>query len=86
MTVRKLLDEIDGHELSEWMAYDQVHTSTSWHQTASICHTVASGLFSKPPKYEKFLPQKFRAKGRISANEIRARLGTLRPPADPQGV
>lgn len=59
MSVRRLLEEVDSEELSEWYAYDQRWPiGDSWQQTARICRTImaASGNYKRLPEEEAFIP------------------------------
>lgn len=61
MSVRRLLQEVDSEELSEWYAYDQRWPlEDGWQQTARLCRTImcASGNYKKHdiPDEEAFIP------------------------------
>tara|TARA_Y100000401_G_scaffold38584_1_gene29121 strand:+ start:3467 stop:3724 length:258 start_codon:yes stop_codon:yes gene_type:complete len=59
MTVKRLLQEVDSKEISEWYAYDQRWPLPDhWQQTARICRTVmaSSGNFKSVPREDEFIP------------------------------
>jgi hypothetical protein len=59
MTVKRLLQEVDSKEISEWYAYDQRWPLPDhWQQTARICRTVmaSSGNFKNVPREDEFIP------------------------------
>lgn len=59
MPVRRLLQEVDSEELSEWFAYDQRWPiSDGWQQTARLCRVImsASGNYKKVPDEDVFIP------------------------------
>jgi len=59
MTVKRLLEECDSREISEWYAYDQRWPiSDGWMQTARLCRVVmaASGNYKRVPEEEAFMP------------------------------
>jgi hypothetical protein len=61
MSVRRLLEEVDSQELSEWAAYDALWPLPDpWQQTARLCRIVmcASGNYKKVPDEEVFIPSK----------------------------
>lgn len=66
MTVKRLLEETDSQEISEWYAYDQRWPLPDpWVQTARLCRIVmcASGNY-KPnsiPEESAFIPSVTRA-------------------------
>jgi hypothetical protein len=65
MSVRRLLEEVDSEELSEWYAYDQRWPiGDSWQQTARICRTImaASGNYKRLPEEDAFIPAAKRPK------------------------
>ena len=59
MTVKRLLQEVDSKEISEWYAYDQRWPLPDpWQPTARICRTVmaSSGTFKNVPREDEFIP------------------------------
>ena len=59
MSVKRLLEEVDSRELSEWWAYHRIHPlPDSWKQSARICRTImaASGNYKRIPDEEEFIP------------------------------
>jgi len=58
-SVKELLNTVDGEELSEWAAFDQIYPlPNSWLQTARICRTImaASGNYKRVPDEDVFIP------------------------------
>jgi hypothetical protein len=84
MSVKRLLQEVDSEELSEWFAYDQRWPiSDGWQQTARICRTVmaASGNYKRVPDENVFIPTAVRPEQ--SGDQMISELMKLTQP--PQG-
>ena len=61
MSVRRLLEEVDSRELSEWAAYDAIWPLPDpWVQTARLCRVVmaASGNYKRVPEEHVFIPSR----------------------------
>ncbi len=59
MSVKRLLEEVDSRELSEWWAFHKLHPlPDSWRQTAKVCRTImaSSGNYKNIPDEEAFIP------------------------------
>jgi hypothetical protein len=59
MSVKRMLQEVDSEELSEWAAFDQIYPLPNpWLQTARICRTImaASGNYKRIPDEDIFIP------------------------------
>jgi len=80
-TVRQLLNEMDSEELSEWMAYDQIHPLPDPYWIgAAISKTIADCTpeLKRKPKLEDFLPiTRSKPKKRQSAGEHLAILDAM---------
>jgi len=79
MTVRRLLEEIDSRELTEWLAFDKVGPpSESWRQTAQSNHVMAQLWSKRPPRYEDFLPARDLPRAPFDPRALRERLSHFR--------
>jgi len=63
MTVAELGLRMDAAEFLEWDAFDRVHTSDDWYQSALLRLTVAQVAGNKRATLEDFLPRRERVKG-----------------------
>lgn len=79
MSVRRLLEEVDSQELSEWAAYDALWPLPDpWQQTARLCRIVmaSSGNYKKVPEESVFIPTSKRPKQ--SAEQMMSELMKLK--------
>lgn len=84
MSVKRLLEEVDSKELSEWAAYDAMWPLPDhWQQTARLCRTImaSSGNYKRVPDEEVFIPSS--KKPQQSQEEMMQELLKLKQP--PQG-
>jgi hypothetical protein len=88
MSVEDLLARISSRELSEWMAFDRIHTSEDWHRHAQLCHVLVQLLgdskVRRKIKLEDFLPRG-RAKPNVDRQALQARLDRMRADRDKKG-
>lgn len=81
MTVGQLARSITSDEITDWLAYDRIRVPQSWQQFAQLCHLVACLVLGrKAPKYESFLPARYRPKPQpMTSAAIRAALAAAAP-------
>jgi hypothetical protein len=81
MTHRELLIRMSSDEISEWIAFNQLHPLPNpWLQTGQICSTVANcslAKLKKPVSAEDFMPQYKEVKKSNPASVVRAMWNAL---------